>query len=256
MVFLIMFSSIRSVNQGYLAAYAPLAASQRQAANLQAADSAAVSRNSASTSVSISSAARQLAAQDEARATATSGNTYQVETSVGTSSIDFDAYFSPGFGANQQFAPGEFPILLPNEANVAALNAHVAKAFPAFLAANNIPEAPSSMSVDSAGNLQLPADYPYADQLKKALAGDQRMDQQLRSLNSLSSYVADGYAMAPFEKEMANAAPGDVEGIVNKYRWLFTPGRSMPETSIHFSKSGQPEPWANGRPLAENKIST
>jgi hypothetical protein len=74
---------------------------------------------------------------------------------------------------------------------VEALNRHIDSQFPAFLAAHGIVSAPASIGYDEQGQMTLPADYPYADQLEEALKSDPDMEEDLRSFNSYLTTLAD-----------------------------------------------------------------
>ena len=202
---------------------------------------------SGETTVSISSAGRLLAARDAAAAqVAGSGKGVAMQTQLGEMPVDLDAYFSPGFVAAN--AGKDLPILLPNQQNLQALSDHLAQTFPRALQAHGIPQAPASISYDRDGQIQLPADYPYAEQLKAALDREPALDRELRTLNSLTEYVGEGVKAAPFERELAGVkTQSELEALVNKYRYLFDQNRNWAQASLSFDANGRPTPLADGK---------
>lgn len=235
--------------------YSPFASAVNRTSLPGYAAEAAVARptapaaSSGETTVAISSAGRQLAARDAAASrVAGSGQGVPMQTQLGEMPVDLDTYFSPGFVAAN--AGKEFPILLPNQQNLQAVSDHLAQSFPRALQAHGIPQAPASISYDRDGQIQLPADYPYAEQLKAALASEPALDSQLRTLNTLTEYVGEGIKAAPFEREMAGVkTQSELEALIDKYRYLFDQNRSRAQASLSFDANGRPTPLADGKPV-------
>lgn len=80
---------------------------------------------------------------------------------------------------------------LPSMDRVEALNRHIDGQLPQFLAAHGIAYAPASIRYDEQGQMKLPDDYPYAGQFEDALKSDPDMDEDLRSMNSYLTTLAD-----------------------------------------------------------------
>lgn len=227
--------------------------SYQNISSCQKREPAASSANPAYT-VEISSAARDLfAVQANAPAGLGSDTTALFDTSQGAINLDIDAYFSGdqksnGAATSLQSLP---PLLLPSRKNVAALTDHISGVFPQFLAANHIPAAPASITYDSAGQMQLPADYPYATELKEALANNPTLDKELRAVNALTSHLVEMEKAIPFHEEYAAAATqAEINAVVAKYSYLFSENKQYSSIALNFSASGELSLSADGKPLA------
>lgn len=195
--------------------------------------------------VSISQAARErLAAESAATTTA---RTATFDTDQGAVDIDIEAYFQPPPGGFTELPP----LMMPSSANIQALNDYVAQEMPDFLAANGIPEAPASVSYDRNGELQLPADYPYAEQFKAALDKTPVLARSMQSAVALTSHYVELQKVLPFHEEYAAAATSaEAAAVVAKYSWLFADNRPSAQIALHFSNDGQISLTADGEPVA------
>lgn len=126
--------------------------------NRPAASSAGRVEDSAVTTIS-------QAARDRLAAEA-SGTKDTYDTVQGSQALDIDAYFTP----DPSRPLLSLPLLAPTRNNIDALSRHVSAAMPELLARYGIPQAPASIAYDANGQMQLPADYPYAAQFRDAMA--------------------------------------------------------------------------------------
>lgn len=173
-------------------------------------------------------------------APAASPETHAYDTSGGTMDLDIDAYFSAGTNRAEASLRDLPPLLLPSQNNIDALASHISAKMPAFLADHGIPAAPERITYDSAGRMQLPADYPYAEQFKQALADDPVLERQLRTVNALSSHVAEMAKSLPFQQEYAAATTqAEVDAVVAKYAYLFSGTRQYDEIALLFAADGR-----------------
>lgn len=206
-------------------------------------DAASPEAASSGERVSISPEARARAEAD-VRSAAT------LVTDQGERQIDLEAYFAGASGAAPALLATLPPLILPSQANLQALNSHLSATFPKFLAEHGIPQAPEQISYDQEGKIQLPEDYPYLRELKRALENSPAMARALNTTTAIASHVAELNKLIPFEQELAGAQTrSQAEAIVAKYRYLFTELRPASQTSLSFSARGESTPMADGRPM-------
>lgn len=197
---------------------------------LPMASSIPVLANAAGT-VSISQAASERLAAEGAPARTTTFDTDQ-----GAVDIDIEAYFQPPPGGFTELPP----LMLPSPANIQALSDYVAQKMPGFLSANGIPQAPASISYDRNGELQLPADYPYAEQFKAALEKEPVLARSMQSAVALTSHHVEMQKVLPFHEEYAAAASSaEAAAVVAKYAWVFADNRPSAQIALHFSRGGR-----------------
>ncbi len=178
--------------------------------------------------VSISKAARDLfAAQaNQAKPVAPSGNVAKAEfdTSQGTMALDIESYFNSP--AKQGKTLDSIPLLMPSQKNIDALSSYISARMPDFLVDSGIPTTPASITYDNMGQIQLPADYPYAAEFKQALANNPVMERALRSTSALASHMVEMKKSTAFQSEYAAASSqAEIEAVVAKYRYLFSSNR-------------------------------
>lgn len=240
---------------GAYAAYSCLNVSSRQKQDFTntTAGSAASTANSADT-VGISKAARNLfAAQSNFAATLGQNATALFDTDQGFKNLDIDAYFSPDTNANGAAASLQSlpPLLLPTQNNIDALTSHISATFPQFLEQNNIPSAPSSITYDNEGKIQLPSDYAYASELKQALANNPTMARELSTVHALTSHLVEMKKSIPFQQEYAAAtSQAEINAIIEKYSSLFSENRHYDTIALQFSASGRLSLTHDGKPLS------
>lgn len=183
-------------------------------------------------------------AQQSPNANAASDTSQSFGTDQGTLTLDMDSYFKPG-----NFRT-DLPLLLPTAANIQALGKSVDAHMGRFLAANNIPSAPASIRYTSEGQMELPADYPYAQQFKAALAQDSVLDHELNALNGLSSQFADLEKLAPYTEALSQAkTETEAAAVFARYSYLFAPGSRNSAIELGFSADGKVTVRADGKAL-------
>lgn len=229
-----------------------LLSSRSRAASLVAPANTAAARAGGADTVTVSQAARNLLAAQSARPATPADNAPVVlDTDRGAQAIDIDAYFTPGSAAYAWSAESIPPLLAPTPNNIAALSKHVSAAMPQFLAANGIPSPPASITYDNYGQMQLPAEYPYAAQFKDALANNPAMSNELRTVSALGFSRNELSKSIPFQQEYAAAGTAaDAQAVTAKYAHLFSNNRFHDAIVLHLSANGSVSLTANGRPLS------
>lgn len=172
-----------------------------------------------------------------AKAMSTSDAIYPMDTNKGSRYIDLNSYFDTPTEPVDLMSTS---LLMPNAANVAALQEHISSVFPGFLAQNGIPEAPETMRFNSEGELVLPNDYPYKDELNAAFKQSPEMLKEISTANALASHAAALQEQQPFHEEYANVkSNAEALAIIEKYSYFFDDNRSYPSITLSFSKSGE-----------------
>lgn len=129
---------------------------------------AAASPANTADTVSISQAARDLYAsvENQAKPAVSAVNNVKTafDTTKGRMDLDIESYFA------SQGSDGvdldSVPPLLPSQKNIEALSNYLSAHMPGFMADKGIPTPPAGMTYDSMGQIELPADYPYAAEFK------------------------------------------------------------------------------------------
>jgi len=175
----------------------------------------------------------------------------RLNTDKGTLGIDLDQYFSgeksPTEFSNLKELP---PIFLPSAQNIKALSAHASSRFKQMLSDYNIPDAPQSMTYGTSGEMHLPANYPYATELKQALKENPGLSRELSTINALSSHYVEILKRVPFTEEMSRAnSQAAVNNIIAKYSHLLNDNHSYSSLALSFSKEGDVSVMADGSPV-------
>lgn len=195
---------------------------------------AAISANT----VNISAAAKALFSAD--RKTDTIGGSSPVavyDTDQGPVSLNIDDYFSTTPTSPTAELP---PLLMPTQGNIDALSAHISATFPKFLSDHGIPSAPASISYDRNGEPVFPADYPYSDQLKEALAESPVMARELSTVTALSEFKALLDESLEFQKAYSQAkTQQEIEAVLEKFSDLFSGENKGPRATLNFSTEGK-----------------
>ncbi|WP_271270403.1 hypothetical protein [Aliamphritea hakodatensis] len=174
---------------------------------------------------------------------------YTMETGAGRKDVDLDSFFKPGSHLKDGVLDTG-ALLMPSAENVKALQQHISQRFPDFLAANNIPEAPEKIEFDNQGQIVLPADYPYAEQLKDALGQDQEMSRMLSTVNGLSSHLAALQSLQPMHDALDAAdSQAEIDSILQRFSHLLNDNARYPEVSLSFSEDGQLQMMADNRAM-------
>jgi len=190
---------------------------------------------------------RDVTLSDEAKILSASDTVISMDTADGNKNIDLDTFFLPKAG-NEGLSLDN--LLLPSSKNVEALRDHISSVFPEFLADNDIPEAPAQIRYNNAGEIVLPDDYAYAEELKAALNNEPAMERELRTVNALASHLAALKELEPFHAEFALAnTQAQIDATIEKYSYLFDDNRKHPEVSLSFNDKGVMNVNANDRPL-------
>lgn len=203
--------------------------------------------------VSISQAARSLfaaqvaAAQPALSSGASAAPTAVFDTDKGRVELNFDDYFSPPARGLSAELP---PLLMPTQENIDALSKHLSAVFPKFLADNSIPYAPASISYDQQGQPEFPADYPYGEQLKKALQDSPSMAREIATTYALADTKAALDDAMKFQQEYRQASNQKaIEAVVARYADLLAGSNQAPLISMGFTSDGQLRIAAAGQPL-------
>lgn len=207
---------------------------------------------SSADSVSISPAAYELlAARGTPSAPVGGVSTAAFDTNRGEMTLDIDAYFTPP--GSQGVDLDSVPLLMPSQKNVEALVRHISTNMRGFLSANGIPAAPASIRYDNAGQLQLPADYPYAEAFEQALADNPVMARELSTVAALSSSLVEMNKSLAFHTEYAAAtSSAEVNAVIAKYSHLFANNRHVDSIALNFTGEGVLSITHDGKSLAES----
>ncbi|MBS1144111.1 MAG: hypothetical protein H6R14_1517 [Proteobacteria bacterium] len=208
-----------------------------------AASSTAGLENSAVTTISSAGRARLAAEAAQSKA----GTKAAYDTSQGRQALDIDAYFTP----DPSRPLLSLPLLAPTRHNIDALSEHVSAAMRDMLAERGIPQAPTSITYDAYGQMQLPAEYAYAEQFRAALAEHPVLARELSTVNALSSQMTEMAKALPFDAAYRAAkSPAEVAAVVAKYRALLD-GQTTPSLiALHFDAQGRLSVSADGQALA------
>jgi len=187
-----------------------------------------------SDSVIISDTAKAILASDKS-----DNNSVTMNTSKGYKAFDLDDYFLPPQGNDALKSFNSVAFLLPSQDNVDAITEHLSQKMPEFLKDNNIPEAPSTITYDTEGQIQLPADYPYATEFKQALEETPAMARELQTVNALASHVNEMNKLTPFNEEFSQAQSlAEQNLIVKKYQHLLNDNRESDTMILNFDSEG------------------
>ncbi len=208
-------------------------------------------RQTAAFSQSIAaSIADKVSISNQAQAMRAHGVGATYDTDQGTQNIDIGSYFTPDTNAAHSSPNGLPPLLLPSPNNIKALSSHITAAMPSFLKRNAVPSPPSSITYDAAGQIQFPASYQYAAEFKQALERNPAMERELRTVNALSSHIAEMRKAAPFHSEYAAASStAEQAAVVQKYSWLFNQNRPSSQIALVFDANGALGITADGQSL-------
>ena len=214
---------------------------------------AASPANTADTA-NISQAARDLYALAAAqpKPVAPTGNSARAEfdTTKGTMALGIESYLAPP--ASQGVTLDSLPLLLPSRKNIEALSDYISAHMPGLMADNGIPTPPASITYDTMGQIQLPADYPYAAEFKRALEDNPVMERTLRTASALTSHMVEMNKSIPFQREYAAAtSEAQVEAVVAKYHYLFSANRHYDSIALNFTANGILSITHDGKSLSE-----
>jgi len=175
-----------------------------------------------------------------------------MNTNMGMIDYDLDSYY-----ANDPVSPkgpvslDDFPpLLLPSAENIEALSNHASKRFQQLLEDYDIPSAPEKITFDDEGKMQIPRDYPYANELKQAFEDNPGLERELRDINAISSHFAALQERVPLIEEMSNAkSQAQIDQILMKYAHLLDDSVRGKKMALVFSENGQLGITADGKLL-------
>lgn len=216
-------------------------------------DFAAAPANTADT-VNISQAARDLYAVHvtQAKLSASAGDDTRAkfDTDKGTIELDIESYFAPP--TRQGVNLDSVPLLMPSQKNIDALSSYVSAHMPGFLADSGILSPPTHITYDAMGEIQLPADYPYATEFKQALENNPVMERALRTTVALTSHMVEMNKSIPFQQEYTAAtSQAEIEAVVAKFQYLFSNNRHYDSIALNFTPGGTLSLTHDGKPLSE-----
>ncbi|MEW4982069.1 MAG: hypothetical protein AB1Y26_02385 [Cycloclasticus sp.] len=193
----------------------------------------------------------KAAAESKAPEKAAPSAIAEMVTAKGNINIDLDSYFSNSPPTAGFFNINDLPpLLMPSEQNINALTEHVSERFKQLLKDYNIPSAPEKITFDNEGKMQIPIDYPYANELNDALEENTGIDRELRTLNALSSHAAAIQERMPFIEEMGKASSKvETDRIIAKYSHLLHDNQSYKSMALIFSDQGDVSVTADGKPI-------
>ena len=187
---------------------------------------------------SASSFAAALKGAQSANTSGPSPSTMAVDTNHGRHAVNLDDYFSPT-PATGPVNLDDVPLLLPSAHNIDTLSRYSEDKFKALLAEYDIPAPPESLEFDAEGKLRLPADYPYREQLSKALEENPSVEEAMRTTLALASHYVGIMEGAAFRDEMSVArSQAQREQIIQKYSYLFDDNRPAPHMLMRFLNDG------------------
>ncbi|MBC3876453.1 hypothetical protein H8K38_01395 [Undibacterium sp. FT79W] len=159
------------------------------------------------------------------------------DTDKGRVELNIDDYFS----ASPQKPLAELPpLLMPSQQNIDVLSTHISNVFPKFLSDHGISSAPASISYDSMGQAVFPADYPYTEQLKKALDDTPSMARKLMTVVGMTDAKNALDEGVKFQQEYTNAQSQNALGaVIAKYGSLLSGQSSTSPVSLLFSEDGR-----------------
>ncbi|WP_209003956.1 hypothetical protein [Labrenzia sp. CE80] len=194
-----------------------------------------------------SDVASVLIQQQELAPSGAGDKIYSANTGNGFEELDFDAYFSDTPSAPKSLEDVGF--LLPSADNIAALTEHASARFQQVLDSYGIP-APDNISYDERGNMKLPADYQYRDELEQALEENPGLDRELRTLNALASHYAEIQKLAPFREEYSAAGTqAEIDAVLQRYNHLLKDNNSYSKIALNFSDDGSISLTADGNEI-------
>jgi hypothetical protein len=167
-----------------------------------------------------------------------SGPNAVMDTADGPQTIDLEDYFAVKSEPDPN-ALSRAQLFAPTPGNIAALSKHASEKFSQLLSDHGIPYAPTQITYGTDGKMQMPADYPFADQLEHALESDPAMARELSTVQALSSQFSGMQQSLAFSKAYA-AARSDAEAaaVVQRFSALFSDSRSYPDLPLAFSADG------------------
>lgn len=212
----------------------------------QKATSSAATEQRTSTSrdvVTISSQARELATSV---ATSTSAVKAIYNTGQGNIELNIDDYFT---SKNLSLDESASLLLLPTQNNIDNLSDHISQKLAGLMDRYSISAAPEIIQYDNRGSMILPDDYPYAQEFNKMLKDNPALEQEMRTVNALSSHYAGMKEALAFQQEYRNASKAELNAILAKYAYLFSDSNPSADIALKFTPEGSLTINVNGERL-------
>jgi len=169
---------------------------------------------------------------------ANSDAVFSMNTNLGDKEINLDEYLTPG-AQSSSVNLMDIPIFLPTAHNIDTLSKYSQEEFKGLLKEYDIPSPPETIEFDNQGQLVLPADYPYAAELKHAFSENPKVENALRTTAALASHYAGIIEGQPFRDEMSTArTQADRDRIAEKYSYLFDNSRPDKQIVLTFLEDG------------------
>lgn len=160
--------------------------------------------------------------------------TVAMDTNKGSLKLNLDDYFTRKPSSETPVNLMDVPLLLPSAHNVDTLAKYSEQKIKDLMQQYDIPKPPATIEFDQQGQLVLPLDYAYTNQLKHAFNENPQVEEALRTTGALASHYAGIMEGQPFRDEMSTArTQADRDRIVEKYSYLFDDNR--PPIHIVFS---------------------
>ena len=174
-------------------------------------------------------------------------------TDQGQKDIDVDAYFSPpSVSSSMGDLKSLPPLLLPSSHNIDALSKDASAKLKSLLATHHIPTAPTSISFDESGQIQLPDNYEYADQFKQALKESPSLGRELSTVNSLASQLVGMSSSAGFSTAISQPkTQAEADAISAKNAPFIYDTQSRYKISLGFDSTGNIQPLADNQPYLD-----
>jgi len=225
----------------------PIPSPSTQKNGTQAASSAAAPAFSAPPKTTGDLNAALLALQETGPSPEAAGTTYQMGTNHGDIPINLDEYFANAVTPRANASIDDVPLLIPSAENIKALSDHASTRFQQLLRDYNIPEAPSEITYDNEGRMQLPDDYAYGDELKQALEENPGLARELSTLNALTSHYVELQKRVPLHNELQEAkSQAEIDAILQKYSHLLQDNGSYSNIALTFGENGNIRMQADG----------
>lgn len=170
-------------------------------------------------------------AQEIAQATGSTvaSDVVALETAKGKKNINIDEYFSPKPG---NINLDDLDFLLPNAQNIDTLSTHASAKFKQLLQKYNIPEGPEQISFGTDGQIRMPSNYPYSEEVRSMLSENPAMERELSTIAALTSHHVG------MQKAMSGKSDSAYIAVILK-----------------FSDTGDMNVLANGKPYNAGNIS-
>lgn len=178
-------------------------------------------------------------------------DTNQTSASHGKVNLNLDDFYgaekSPNNGVTLSKLP---PLLYPTANNIKTIQAHASERFQNLLQEFNIPYAPEKITFDHTGQMVIPNNYPYKNQLQEAINQTPGLERELRDLNALSSHYAALQSLEVVHEEISNAKNNwEVGEILKKYKSVIEKASQGFDMALKFTPNGELSITADGQGL-------